>query len=136
MRRLAYRELGQGLFYQRKNLRSIRQRLFMKVEFEMEETGDITIEVMDPDGNSVVGAQVATWPNEYSISGYSTVLASKRRSLDWIERSMQNKKLREVSKRDEPTRYSQVTDDEGRLPSNRSLPLAGNRWLSPTQITL
>lgn len=101
----------------------------MKVEFEMEETGDLTVEVMDPDGNSVVGAQVSTWPNQSSLSGYSTVLASKRKSLDWIERLIENKTLKDAIQRDERTRYSQVTDEEGRatlksIPASRKQSLA------------
>ena len=49
--------------------------------FEMEQTGDIHIELMSVDGESIAGAKVATWPNKVNLTGGSTTLTSEWRSI-------------------------------------------------------
>jgi hypothetical protein len=86
----------------------------LKVDVEMEQTGDIIVEVMDTEGNSVVGARVGTWPNQKYLSGGSTILAGGLSMMQGIQRQFQGKTLWE---RDEPktSRFYQVTDEEGRV---------------------
>jgi hypothetical protein len=86
----------------------------LKVELEMEQTGDIDVEVMDTDGNSIVGARVSTWPNQQFLSGGSTILASDFANLDGIRNVISGKPLWE-NKKLNVGRFHQITNEEGRV---------------------
>ena len=91
----------------------LEEQLELEVEFEMEKTGDIHIELMSVDGDCVVGAKVSTWPNKVNLSGGSTTLVSERRKIDYIERLLKGETdwspWNEVS----INRHYQISDDEG-----------------------
>jgi hypothetical protein len=86
----------------------------LEVAFEMEQTGDVHIELMTVDGESVVGAKVYTWPNKVLLSGGSTLLTASWRSIDFIERWLKGETNWSIWD-DEPAtnRHYQISDDEG-----------------------
>ncbi len=85
----------------------------LEVEFEMAQTGDIRIELMSVDGDSIVGARVSTWPNKVDLTGGSTTVTSEWRSIDFIERLLNGKANKGSDERPKTNRHSQISDDEG-----------------------
>ncbi len=85
----------------------------LAVEFEMEQTGDIRIELMNVDGESIVGATVSTWPNKVNLTGGSTTVTSEWRSIDYIEGLLSGKEKTGFGRSQKVNRHSQISDDEG-----------------------
>ena len=102
----------------------------LEVAFEMEQTGDVHIELMTVDGESVVGAKVYTWPNKILLSGGSTLLTSSWRSLDSIERLLKGE-TNWSPWDDEPStnRHYQISDDEGML-TLRDIPVGSEESIA------
>lgn len=85
----------------------------LAVAFEMEQTGDIRIELMSVDGESIAGAKVATWPNKVNLTGGSTTLTSEWRSIDYIDRLLNRETSWTLWDKPSTNRHYQVSDDEG-----------------------
>ena len=82
----------------------------LEVAFEMEQTGDIRIELSSVNGERIVGAIVSTWPKKRGKYAQGWI-ASTRRSIDYVERSLKGEMY--SSTRDDTNRYCQISDDEG-----------------------
>jgi len=85
----------------------------LEVEFEMEQTGDIRIELMSVEGENIVGAQVGTSPNKVNLTGGSTLVTSERRSIDYIRDLVRGKVKKEFDEGPKTNRHYQISDDEG-----------------------
>ena len=85
----------------------------LEVAFEMEQTGDIRLELMGVDGESIVGAKVSIWPNKRGLYAQGW-LAETRRSIDYIDRSLKGEtNSRRWDDESSTNRYYQISDDEG-----------------------
>ena len=82
----------------------------LEVAFEMEQTGDVRIELSSVDGEKIVGATVSTWPNKSGKYAQGWI-ASTRRSIDYVECSLRGETY--TSTRDDTNRYCQISDNEG-----------------------
>lgn len=84
----------------------------LEVDFEMEQTGNVRIELMTTDGESVTGAKVSTWPNKVNLSGGSRTLANLWRTTDYLEALFKGERTRAF--RESPlNRHHQISDSEG-----------------------
>jgi hypothetical protein len=94
------------------------------------QTGDIRIELMTVDGESVVGAKVYTWPNKVILTGGSTLLTSSWRAIDYINRLLKGESDRSPWN-EEPTtnRHYQISDEEGMV-TLRDIPAGSEESIS------
>ena len=108
----------------------LKEQSELEVTVEMEQTGDVHIELMSVDGESVVGAKVYTWPNKSLLSGGSTVLTSSWRSIDYIERLLKGE-TNFSPWDDEPStgRHYQISDNEGMV-TLRDIPVGSEESIS------
>jgi hypothetical protein len=102
----------------------------LEVAFEMVQTGDIRLELMNVDGESVVGAKVYTWPNKLNMTGGSTLLTSSWRSIDFIERLLKGETNWSPWGKDLGTnRHYQISDEEG-IVTLRDIPVGSQEWIN------
>ena len=108
----------------------MKDQVELEVAFEMEQTGDVHIELMSVDGESVVGAKVYTWPNKELLSGGRALLTRSWRSLDFIERWL-NGETNWSPWDDEPytNRHYQISDDEGMV-TLRDIPIGSEESIA------
>lgn len=88
----------------------------LAVAFEMEQTGDIHIELMSVDGESIACAKVATWPNKVNLTGGATTLTSEWRSAlrDWIRWKRSQVPSEAWRNRGTPAHPTKTSDNEVR----------------------
>ena len=97
-----------------KTFNLLNQQSESEVAFEMEQTGDIRIELMTVDGESVVGAKVYTWPHSVNLTGGSRLLTSTWRAIDYIERLLRGETDWSAWEEEPSTnRHYQISDDAG-----------------------
>lgn len=108
----------------------LKEQAELEVAFEMEQTGDVHIELMSVDGESVVGAKVYTWPNKVLLSGGSTLLTSSWRSIDYIERLLKGEtNWNPWGKEPSTNRHYQISDDEGMV-TLRDIPVGSEESIN------
>jgi hypothetical protein len=108
----------------------LKEQSELEVAFEMDQTGDVHIELMTVDGESVVGAKVYTWPNKSLLSGGSTVLTSSWRSIEYIEHLLKGEtNWNPWGKEPSTNRHYQISDDEGMV-TLRDIPVGSEEGIN------
>lgn len=108
----------------------LKEQSELEVAFEMEQTGDVHIELMTVDGESVVGAKVYTWPNKVLLSGGSTLLTSSWCSIDYIERLLKGEtNWNPWGKEPSTNRHYQISDEEGMV-TLRDIPVGSEESIN------
>ena len=108
----------------------LKEQSELEVAFEMEQTGDVHIELMSVDGESVVGAKVYTCPNKVLLSGGSQLLTRSWRSIDYIERLLKGEtKSSPWNDESSTNRHYQISDDEGMV-TLRDIPVGSEESIS------
>jgi hypothetical protein len=86
----------------------------LQVEFPMEQTGELTVEVIDSEGTAIEGVVISTWPNK-EIIGVGTTNLDRKLDMAEMIKSFMNGVLPSDYWRsqDSSSRYSQKTDKKG-----------------------
>ena len=101
--------------------------LISDIIIPMEKAGDLEVTVRKPDGTPLVGAEVATWPNQVLEKSGSQLLGACYPTLEQINRLIAGKEWDYMEAfRSQKSRYMQITDENGRcvlrdLPIDRDL---------------
>ena len=107
-------DLEKNFFVKGRTFDLTKKDVELQVEFPMEQTGAIKVEVMDSDGNSIEGVVISTWPNKQLISGGATSLDRKLDMAEMIKSFMNGVlPIDYWRSQDRTSRYAQKTDIEG-----------------------